>query len=93
MAVPNDDRPRRDPAVQEQLLADELMLFRAEGGRVGVLNSTAAFVWARCDGEHTVERIRRELAESHAGAEGHDVAGEVDEALRALREGGLLTVG
>lgn len=47
----------RNPTIEEAPLQGELMLFDPEGSRFYVLNRTMAFVWRRCDGEHTLAAL------------------------------------
>jgi hypothetical protein len=43
-------------------LADEVLVYDLEQHRAVCLNRSAAAVWERCDGEHDVEAIGREVA-------------------------------
>jgi len=92
LIVKEEERPRRHPAVQEQPLGEEVLLYHREKGQVGLLNATAHFIWQRCDGKHTVQGIVAALRESFAGAEAHDLRAEVEQTLRTLAAGGLVVM-
>ena len=44
-----------------QELPDEVLVYDLDRDRAHCLNSTAAFVWQRCDGKHTTAQIARTL--------------------------------
>ncbi|MBP1685704.1 MAG: hypothetical protein H6Q33_1847 [Deltaproteobacteria bacterium] len=55
-------RAKRNGLVSEQL-EDELLVFDPDRGRGHCLNRTAALVWRRADGEHTVPELAAMLRE------------------------------
>ncbi|HEX5732519.1 MAG TPA: PqqD family peptide modification chaperone, partial [Blastocatellia bacterium] len=44
-------------------LADEVLVYDLERDRAHCLNLSAARVWERCDGDHTVREIAREVGD------------------------------
>lgn len=84
-----EDRPRRRRGVRMEAVEDGVVVQTADGQSVHLLNRTAAFIWERCDGAHTVVMIASELAaETDEGVERVDA--DVGVALVDLRDMGLL---
>src|SRR5262245_4250141 len=81
---------RRSPAVEEAPLQGELMLFDPGTSRFFVLNRTMSFVWRRCDGEHTLAGMLREMTESFEGVEAAAAERDIRGALSELESLGLL---
>lgn len=84
------DLPRRDPAVREQLLGEQVVLFHQEWGQCCVLNQTAHFIWRQCDGASTVGEIRQRVAGRFTGTDARGQRRQVEETLEALQGGGFL---
>jgi hypothetical protein len=57
-------------------VAGEAVLVRPSSRRTWVLNSTASFVWRRCDGRVTIDQIARALAAA-TGAEFRSIKEDV----------------
>jgi hypothetical protein len=53
---------RQHPDVTTHPLDDELVLYDARNGQAFVLNSTAARIWALCDGSRTTNTVARAIA-------------------------------
>lgn len=81
---------RRRPDVEEAPLQGELMLFDPGTSRFFVLNRTMAFVWRRCDGQHTVARMIEDLAAEFQGVEGVSASSDLSGAVQELASLGLL---
>ena len=81
---------RRNPKVEEAPLQGELMLFDPETPRFFVLNRTMAFVWRRCDGQHTLARLVEKLAEEFDGVDAAAAAADLLKAIEELIALGLL---
>jgi hypothetical protein len=81
---------RRSPSVEEAPLQGELMLFDPATSRFFVLNRTMSFVWRRCDGEHTLDGLLREMSEAFAEVEPAAAERDVRAALSELESLGLL---
>ncbi len=62
-----DFRPRRRPDIRTEPVGGELVLYDAAGGRAGYLNSSAAAIWALCDGERSVAQIAEYLTREVGG--------------------------
>ena len=91
-SAPSDTRLfRRSPSVEEAPLQGELMLFDPATSRFFVLNRTMSFVWRRCDGEHTLDGMLREMAESFEGVDSAAAERDIRGALGELQSLGLLT--
>jgi hypothetical protein len=77
----------RRPGVRVKDVAGETLVLDDENGHIHQLNSTASFIWHRCDGETTLAQIAslfaREYGVDDAVAE-KDVA-DVIEKLRELK--------
>jgi PqqD family protein of HPr-rel-A system len=69
-------------------LGEEAILHDRDGGRVHVVNGSAARLWELCDGR-TVDEIVAAFAASY-GAPADAVRGDVQSALTALRALGVL---
>jgi Coenzyme PQQ synthesis protein D (PqqD) len=57
-------RPRQRQGLRSRVLGDEVVILDRRCERIHQLNRTAAAIWVRCDGQHAVTRIARELAET-----------------------------
>jgi len=86
-AVP--DRPRRAAPVRDQLLADgRMVLYQVDTMQRAMLNPTAAFVWACCDGAHDLPAIVAEVRELFPSVP--TVEHDVTRILKNLHKGGML---
>ncbi len=81
---------RRSPSVEEAPLQGELMLFDAGTSRFFVLNRTMSFVWRRCDGEHTLDGMLRELVDAFQEVDTAAAEQDIRQALSELDSLGLL---
>jgi hypothetical protein len=82
-------RPRRVAGLDVNDLDDGLIIFRESTDEVHHLNHTAAFVLELCDGSRTSADIAAVLAEAYGLAE--PPVAEAEEALRSLRDQGLIS--
>jgi len=53
--------PRRRAGVRARAIDAEMVMLDRQRQLVHQLNETASYIWDRCDGEHTVTAIAREL--------------------------------
>jgi len=84
-----DSRPRRRSDVSVRDVEGDTVVLDRAAERIHRLNSTAGFIWQRCDGRRTVGDIAEELAGAFDVAPG--AANEaVVAAIRQLDELGLL---
>lgn len=79
--------PASDVSTME--LGDELSVFHAGTGTALTLNRTASDVFALADGETSVQEAIGVLARAY-GVEADGIANDVVEAVRLLREAGVL---
>jgi len=56
-----DDRPTKTDRYLVKDLADELLLYDAEGRKIHVLNATMREIYLHCDGHHSVDDLARGL--------------------------------
>ena len=82
---------RRNPKVEESPLQGDLMLFDPIKSQFFVLNPTMAYLWRKCDGESTLERIVESVPGAFSDTDGRQVAAEMKAALDALVAHGLVT--
>jgi hypothetical protein len=54
--------PRQRTGLSVRTVGDEAIVLDRGANQIHQLNASAAFVWARCDGAHAVDRIAEELA-------------------------------
>ncbi len=59
-----DDHPKRRSEVSVRAVGNELVVLDRTANRIHQLNSTARFIWNRCDGQRAVRDIADELAAS-----------------------------
>ncbi len=83
-------RPRSKADVQEELVGDQLFLYRAENKEaVHCLNSGAAVIWLLCDGTRDEVSMAREVSETYHVPE-PVVLEDIRLTLARLKELGLL---
>lgn len=93
MTVAEDRVFVRKPQVEEAPLSGELMLFDPSSSRFFVLNRTMAFIWQRCDGQHTVARMLEQLTQEFDGAQFGTAAADLERAIEELVSMGLAVAG
>ena len=79
---------RRSDLLFRSVEGDVVVLDRREE-KIHQLNATAAFIWERCDGRHSVVDIAKGLA-AHFGADLAVAKGDVAGAVLKLEDLGLL---
>ena len=77
-----DTRPMRRDGVQIAVIDNEMVLYDANLGQAGYLNTSAAAVWQLCDGALTAE----EIAETLAAEIGEDPAMLLPDVVAVLAE-------
>ncbi len=83
------DRPRRAASIQDELLIDgRMVLYHTDTRQRATLNPTAAFVWACCDGVHTVSAIVAEVRELFPGVP--TIERDVTRILKKFQKGRIL---
>jgi hypothetical protein len=81
---------RRNPAVEEAPLHDELMLFNSTSSQFFVLNKTMAFTWKRLESTASLDQIASGMAESFAGVSIQTATADVAKAVSELIALGLI---
>jgi hypothetical protein len=83
-------RPNRAPGIEERTAGSDLVLYDSTGGRLHVLNLTAAAVWRLCDGSKTVDDILEQVGVKFAFNDGDQPRSDIKGLLGNLREQGLI---
>ena len=78
-----DDRPMKTDRYMVKDLADELLIYDAEGQKIHVLNATMREIYLRCDGHHSVDDLARSL-ESEFEVDGAPAKKDTIEVLERL---------
>lgn len=89
-ASQGDWRPNRAPGIEERTAGSDLVLYDANGGRLHVLNLTAAAVWRLCDGSKTVDDILQQVGVEFAFNSADQPRSDIQGLLGNLREQGLI---
>jgi hypothetical protein len=87
--VPGDDRPTQRPDLRVRAVESEVLVLDHAARRIHQLNTTAGFVWQRCDGRHTLGDIADDLARSFR-VDPETARGAVVDSLGRFTELGLL---
>jgi hypothetical protein len=83
------DHPKRRSDLGIQAVEDEMIVLDHGAQQIHQLNTTASFIWRRCDGQHTVRDIADAL--TRAFDVGRDAAHDaVVGSLRQFNDLGLL---
>jgi len=85
----DDARPAVRSDISVQAIGDELMLYDSSGEKIHVLNHSAQCIWNLCNGTHTLEDIRRELARKYPDA-GEALIEDIGSTIEQFRVKGLL---
>jgi pyrroloquinoline quinone biosynthesis protein D len=81
--------PRRAPGIEMHPSGDDLLVHDTRGGKVHVLNATAATIFSLCDGDHDLDAIIEAVAAAWSADEAV-VATDVTRMVAAFRELALL---
>ena len=82
---------QREDLVAREVDGEALILDRA-AGKVHQLNATAAYIWDRCDGSHSIQDVAAGMARDfgvNAGTAHQDVVNTIE----ALKKLGLFVAG
>jgi hypothetical protein len=82
--------PRRRSHVEERRAGEDLVLYDPAGGRLHVLNATAAAIWRLCDGSLPAPAIAGRFSTDFRVDPGQDPPGDARLLLRSLFEAGLI---
>jgi len=83
-------RPSARADVALRRVGSEWVLYDAAGDRAHVLNSTAAAVWAFCDGSHDPAAMAEAIAQGIPSAEPAAIRRDIEDVLRRFAAEGLL---
>jgi hypothetical protein len=83
-------RPNRAPELRVYPLGEEALVYVPAGTAAYTLNRSAWAVFEMCDGQRTVADIGQECAQT-LGCAPEALLGDVQHAVRELREAGLVT--
>ncbi|HYS52284.1 MAG TPA: PqqD family protein [Thermoanaerobaculia bacterium] len=81
---------RRNPAVEEAPLQNELMLFDPKTSKFYVLNGTMAFLWRNWDEAKTAGDLTALMTSAFDTPDRSSVAADIDAAIADLKQLGLL---
>jgi coenzyme PQQ synthesis protein D (PqqD) len=81
---------RRNVAIEEAPLQEELMLFNPVSSQFFVLNRTMAFAWKKLDAKASVEDIAVGITEAFAGVSLETALADVQKAVDNLMALGLI---
>ena len=90
-AIPLTARPCRSAHVEERAAGGDLVLFDPIGGRLHVLNPTAAAIWRLCDGSRSADEIAEMLGTEFQLDPEHDPGADVEVLLGTFRDASLIT--
>ena len=82
--------PRRRSHVEERAAGSDLVLYDPVGGRLHVLNATAAAVWRLCDGSLQAPALADRFSAGFRVGQGQDPLSDVRELLRSFLDAGLI---
>lgn len=82
-------KPKRRDGVQMAVIDNEMVLYDANLGQAGYLNTSAAAVWQLCDGALTAEGIASALA-AEIGEDPASLLPDVVAILAEFRAAGML---
>ena len=86
----NDWKPQARSVTVVRVTAKQTTVHDALHDKVHVLNDTARFIWAACDGRHTLEEIELELKLAFDIPPDADVRDDVARTVRGLQRRNLL---
>ena len=79
----------RDPNVIWRKIDDSVVIIKEDGTKLVTLNSTAAYIWEKCNGEMDARTIAAEIQEKFK-ASYEEVYEDVVTSLKKLEDMGLL---
>ncbi len=86
----NEMRYVQKQGITIQQLGDELILYDTQNKTTHVLNPTARLIWELCDGKQTMKDMERTVRAHFSVSIGHDLARDIQQTVKGLREKGLL---
>jgi len=84
-------RPRRRAHLRARAVEGELVILDRERQLIHQLNQTASYIWRRCDGQHSVTAIARDVAQVFDVGR-QTAENDVAHAIRQLDAAGLIEV-
>jgi hypothetical protein len=84
-----DEHPRRRADLGVRVVDDETLVLDRAGGCIHQLNTTASFIWQRCDGQRTIHEIADDLARAF-DVDADTARDAVTTSVRRFTELGLL---
>ena len=82
-------RPKTRSDLEQRVVDGESVVLDRQTDKIHQLNETASFIWARCDGEHSVSDIAAELA-TEFSTDQSTVDTDVPSAIEEFEKLGLL---
>lgn len=86
----NSTKPVCKKGITGKDIGGEILLYDLDGDAIHTLNPTAQVIWELCDGEHSVEDMRRSIKASFRVDDNHDVSEDIRRTLEHFQAKGLL---
>ena len=89
MSVDEHNRPMVRSEITVQVIGEEVMLYDSVGEKIHVLNHSAYAIWKLCNGENTLEDMRKTLSAQYPDASS-EVADDIQASIDVFRQKMLL---
>ena len=83
-------KPVRSAEIIVKEVGSETLLYSNHAGAIHILNPTAELIWQLCDGNHTLEDMKREIASSFSVDAEHDTMKDIKQTLETFNKKKLL---
>ena len=83
-------RPLRKEGIVCEQVGEEWILYDPETGSIHITNAVAGFVWGLCDGCHSIEDMKRQIADAYEVPVGTNVRADVRSVIQSFAERGML---
>ncbi len=89
MSIDEHNRPMVRSDITVQVIGEEVMLYDSVGEKIHVLNHSAYAIWKLCNGENTLEDMRKTLSALYPDASS-EVADDIQASIDGFRQKMLL---
>jgi hypothetical protein len=87
------DRPLKRRNIACRNMGTETLLYDAQAEAIHVLNPTALLIWNLCDGNHSLQDVKKELMAAFSLATEHDVLADIQQTVDTFAKNDLLVRG